>query len=280
MLSNLAIGSPERWQIVFGYGQLLVVSFFSGPLAIRAALLIPASAAPRKRWVYVVPWILGIQPVLYASYIFGSPIGPPYSTPLYVLISVTILVAFMGILVSNYWRADARGQRQLRWIIYGLFVTVLPMLVGSVATLLDPALVHITQWASMSMGLMPIFVLIALVNDHLFDIDRLITATMVYVGLAALVLGAVLGLGLPLSDWVSGQTGIQETVVLGAFVVLFAVPVPSLARVGQPWLREHVFRDQAAAETALRELRSNVSEFSEPREILKGWGSVSIWRYR
>ena len=272
LLSNLAIGSPERWQIVFGYGQLLVVSFFSGPLAIRAALLIPASAAPRKRWVYVVPWILGIQPVLYASYIFGSPIGPPYSTPLYVLISVTILVAFMGILVSNYWRADARGQRQLRWIIYGLFVTVLPMLVGSVATLLDPALVHITQWASMSMGLMPIFVLIALVNDHLFDIDRLITATMVYVGLAALVLGAVLGLGLPLSDWVSGQTGIQETVVLGAFVVLFAVPVPSLARVGQPWLREHVFRDQAAAETALRELRSNVSEFSEPREIFKGLG--------
>ena len=53
----------------------MVASIFSGPLAVRAALLIPASAAPRKRWIYLLPWVLAIQPVLYASYIFGEPIG-------------------------------------------------------------------------------------------------------------------------------------------------------------------------------------------------------------
>ncbi|MFP8873882.1 MAG: adenylate/guanylate cyclase domain-containing protein, partial [Myxococcota bacterium] len=272
LLSNLAVGSPARWMIVFGYGQLMVASIFSGPLAVRAALLIPASAAPRKRWIYLLPWVLAIQPVLYASYIFGEPIGPPYATPLYMFISIAILATFMGILVSNYWRTDARGQRQLRWIIYGLFVTVLPMVAGSIATLLDPRLLGLTQWASMTMGLMPVFVLVALVHDHLFDIDRLITATMVYVGLAAVVLAAVLGVGVPVADWVSAETGIQETAVLGAFVVLFAVPVPALARRGQPWLREYVFRGQVATEIALRQLRSDISEFSEPREIFEGVG--------
>jgi class 3 adenylate cyclase len=272
LLSNLAIGSPARWLIVFGYGQLLTASIFSGPMAIRAALLIPASAAPRKRWIFALPWVLAIQPVLYASYIFGEPIGPRYATAFYMAISITIMLAFMGILVSNYWRTDARGQRQLRWIIYGLFVTVLPMVAGSIATLLDPRLLGVTQWASMAMGLMPIFVLIALVHDHLFDIDRLITATMVYVGLAAVVLAAVLGVGVPVAGWLSAETGIQETAVLGAFVVLFAVPVPTLARRGQPWLRKYVFRGQVAAESALRQLRSDVSEFSEPREIFEGVG--------
>lgn len=272
LLTNLCIGSPERWQIVFGYGQLLIASAFSGPLAIRAAMLMPASAAPRKRWLYALPWLLAIQPVLYASYLFGEPVGPAYATPLFMLIDVVILVAFMSILIGNYWRSDARGQRQLRWIIYGLAVTVFPMVLGSIAALVDPALLPLRQWATMAMGLMPIFVLIALVYDHLFDIDRLITATMVYAFLSGIVLAAVLGVGIPVAEWVSTRTGVDDTAVLAGCVVLFALPVPTLARHGQPLLRRLVFQDQVAMESALRDLRSKISESSEPREILEGLG--------
>jgi class 3 adenylate cyclase len=272
LISSPIFGAPDRWQIVLGYGLMLLGVTFSGPLILRAALLIPASAAPRRRWIYVLPWILLLQPVAAASYLFGWPLDPAHGRAALGVISIVIIAGFVGIQAANYFRADARGRRQLRWILYGIAVSILPMAVGYVMFIADPELYAVAQWAAAASGLFPIFVLIALVHDHLLDIDRLITGTMVYIGLAGVVFALVLGIGMPLAAWLSVHTGLHETTMAATFVAMFALPVPSLARHGQPWLQKTVFRQQAAAEAALRDLRGEVGQWAEPRAIFSGLG--------
>ena len=272
LLRNDAFGSPVRWQILFGYGQMFAASAMAGPLLLRAAMTFPASAAPQSRWAYAIPWIFVLQPLVLSSYIFGWPIAPPLGLQLYLAFVVVLYATFIVIPTVNYWRADSRGRRQLRWIMYGLLVGVLPMAAAAALTLVAPSLYPYATGVFWLGGLLPIFILVALLWDHIFDIDRLITGTMVYGLLAALFLGLVFGVGLPVSQWLGAKLGVHPGAFIGIFIVGFALPVPLVIREGQPWLQKYIFREQAATERRLRMLRFEEDWTKGPGALLKQVG--------
>ena len=270
--SNAMPGSLEKWAILANMLLRFVAVAVTGPLVLRAAMLIPAGTAPRRRWVFALPWLTAALAIAYHGYQYGWPLEGANARIAMGAINVAIIVGLVAILVRNRLRADARGRRQLRWLLYGGTVSLLPMAVGLTMFAIDPSTYDFARWAVASAGMLPVFVLIALVHDHLLDIDRLITGTMVYVGLAGIVFALVLGVGMPLAGWLSVNTGLHENTMAATFVVLCALPTPAMARHGQPWLQKTLFRQQAAAEAALRDLRSEVSDWAEPREILSGLG--------
>src|SRR5262249_42584013 len=146
-------------------------SMTSVPLFLCGLLRIPersdATAARLPRW----PWILApIFGVGLWSENFGYPLSAdiPWSPMSWALACTTLLVAG----TTAYRRADARGRRQLRWVVYAGYVTWVPIIALASMFLLFrfaiPAWIFyllLLTWLTF-----PICILIAIQRYNLLDI--------------------------------------------------------------------------------------------------------------
>ncbi|HEM45788.1 MAG TPA: hypothetical protein ENO23_01965, partial [Alphaproteobacteria bacterium] len=227
----------QPWQTALGFGLLVVTAGLYPPLLLRAALLFPPSAAPRSRAGLRWPWLLALGAPAAYVWLLGAPrLGYGSFTPLSIVFAVTI-AGLIVILVRNYGRADARGRRQMRWGFYGLVVGTLPPMVFAALAGADPSLRPLYELSLAAQLVLPFCLFVALVHDRLFDIDRLISETATLTLLGIVPVAVLLTVGVALSQWVSGATGIQESTVLGVLVVGLLGPVPFANRRIAPWIQ-------------------------------------------
>jgi class 3 adenylate cyclase len=236
---SLFAGGPlvqtYAWATVFGLTSATML-----PLTIRSALVFPQDIAPRDGRLPWWPWLFAVFSPLAMSWVFGVPFSLAVGQRGALITNVAFVVTFLGLLTRNYRRSDPVGRRQLKWVLYGFYVGLLPLFAADVVAAFRPGLWWLHEVASISLIAIPVCLVIAISRYNLFDINRLISLTAVYTLLSLLLIAAVMTviprLAAAASDAVSAE---PATLQLG-FSLVFAVALV----LGGPRLRaraEHVF---------------------------------------
>ena len=232
ILPLLAIVFPDgrlpsarwRWPVavpltVIGFGslvQLVLPTVVSGPLGDRNPIGIQA-----------------LPPLVAALAYIAVVVG---------IVSMTVLgIAAVSV---RYRRGTPVERQQARWFAVAVFLAALPLMLSFLPGLGGPVTLLV---ASIGLLLVPIAVGIAVTRYRLYEIDRLINRTLVYVPLTAIVAGLYAGVVALLQRVFQSVTGDRsDAAIVISTLVLAAVFTPL-----RKWLEGLVDRRfKAAAPTA------------------------------
>jgi two-component system NarL family sensor kinase len=183
-------------------------------LLIFLLLLFPDGRLPSHRWRPVV-WIAAADITLSSVWAAFAPRpfeGPPWpenpwgiqqaaaafdvlgTTTTLTLAALLVLSAFS--LIGRYRRSQGQARQQLKWFTYGIVLLVLAWLVPKVlfwqgphdSGQYQPSRDILVEVLLMAAAVMPAVAIgIAILKHRLYDIDRLISRSLVYAGLTAAV---------------------------------------------------------------------------------------------
>jgi hypothetical protein len=158
----------------------------------------------------------------------GRPIAP--------ILAASTLIIFVGLgvsMVSRYRSAGPVERLQIKWFVLALSVSAVALGIAtweSVFTSNPSGGTFLTVYVFAG-ALVPIAIGVAMLRHHLYDIDRLISRTIAY-GLVSAIVGVVFGgvvflLSTALSRFAEGQT----IAVAASTLAAFAIFQPVLRRV-------------------------------------------------
>ncbi|HWP61949.1 MAG TPA: histidine kinase [Candidatus Binatia bacterium] len=208
----------------------------SWPIILHLALEFPTRARLLARHPLLV------AAALYLAFpLFVIPVVATTTTPLEawarligaaVAWNVGLLAVTTGRL--GYLLATAREptvRDQVRWVAWGLLVTLVVSLVAAVLVAADAIDHEAARWAaSLYVMVMPITFAIAIVRHRLFDVDVVLSRTLVYGSLTGLIVGlygAVVWLGSTLGSLAVGPAEqlVPASLVAAALVAVLAEPL-------------------------------------------------------
>ncbi len=172
---------------------------------------------------------------------------------MYVLFSASVLAGMTRV----YRRSDALERRQLRWVVLGAYVTWLPVALHfagqflGVGEVYSPTAQTIQRLAEVAL---PLGILTSVIGYHLFDIDRLISATASYTVLGVALLGGALVVIPRVAGAAGGLVGVDPAT--GQWVLslaLAAVVIPAHRRL-RPWIDRRFFAERVAVEEGLEQV--------------------------
>jgi signal transduction histidine kinase len=205
---GVAGGDPLPAQpLVAAVNSALWPAFYLWPVAI--ALLFPAGRLPSPRWrpaaaVTLAAPVLVVLLLLFgqerSESHFGAPANPLYIPAFRFLVPVfwiawSLMLAGLFVaaaaVVVRYRRSAGVERLQLKWLAWSASLIPLGLLVcvgsyvavGGVAAVVPVVLLAAGVAVSVSVG-------IAVTRHGLYEIDRIVNRTVVYVGLTALLLAA------------------------------------------------------------------------------------------
>jgi hypothetical protein len=176
-----------------------VVVLFGFMLAafVHLALIFPKPNPILLRHPGWVKWIyIGVMlPMALFLVIRGALVASPMNFLVLMVqgtgfIAVVYVPLILVSTVSNYFTGTAREKRQLRWLMWGSVIGLVPYLVFQVL----PSLANLPyQLTNSFVGILwlavPTSFVIAVLYEHVFDIDIIIRRTLVYVPLTAILAG-------------------------------------------------------------------------------------------
>lgn len=185
-------------------------------------------------WLLVQPGRLHLFPTI-DNPITGGPdlrpmLGPmPFRTM--VAASVLIAPVVVAAVVSRYRAADAIGRLQLKWAFAALAISLSALLLTSLtgaggATSGVPLAVY-----AASSSLVPVAIGIAILKRHLYEIDRLISRTLSWAVITAVLVAVFVTGVLGLQAALAGLTHDATLAVAGSTLATFALFQPLRRRV-------------------------------------------------
>jgi signal transduction histidine kinase len=233
------------------------------PLLPLAIVLFPDGRLPSRRWRWL-PWLVGLTSLLggtaaFAAGAWGGDVdragllGAPFGgdllglaaalSPVFFALIPVLLVTSGVTAVLRFRRGDAVTRQQLKWLALAALVLVfvaawLLLTLGAVAT--PPGTPAIVM--SAGVAFVPVSAAIAIVRHGLYDIDLVLSRTIVFVSLAAFitVLYAVTVVGV--GSLIGDPTNLALTIGTTALVAVLFEPVR--ARV-QHWANRAVYGRRA-----------------------------------
>jgi signal transduction histidine kinase len=188
-------------------------------------LLFPDGHLPSRRWRpvawgFVFVWsVIAVMslidtPLMLGDFTFGNPFAiqsvgslnflPFENGPATITWSFAGWVSLMAVVSAPFFRrrhAENEEREQLRWIAFAIMFTLASALVSAAATIVAPnvgAWIAVVPVGMVALGI-PIAVGVAILKYHLYDIDVVISKTLVYGALAAFItivyVAIVVGLG-------------------------------------------------------------------------------------
>jgi hypothetical protein len=150
----------------------------------------------------------------------GRPIAP--------ILAVWTLIVFVALgfsMVSRYRTADRTERVQMKWFVLALGISAIALGVATTEAVFmnDPVSGNSLTVYVFSGAVVPVAIGIAILRYHLYDIDRIISRTIAYALVSAIVAvvfgGVVVSLSTVLSSVAQGQTIAVAASTLAAFVV-------------------------------------------------------------
>jgi hypothetical protein len=228
-----AFGAVVLLVLVYPTGRLLSVRWW--PVALSAILLITIVTFGSA----VDPWTDGTFPVQnpLATVGGGGAAGPPGPGVLGVLVGlITLLVPLLAVasLLIRYRRAAGVERAQLKWL--AAVVISLPAFLASTtlygATGVAGVVANVALLAAyVGLALLPVAIGLAVLRYKLYEIDRLISRTISYGVLTAIVVGLFVGFILVFQAVLAPVTGSNELAVAGSTLVAAALFQPIRRRV-------------------------------------------------
>jgi len=229
---------------------LLIVTL---PLLI---LLFPDGRLPSPRWRPVLWGYLavgGSWPVsIYAVTIGAVAAGNIYLVPggdlravddpagssawlgsfeaIILLVLVVFWLVFVASQVLSWRRASGERRQQLKWLMSGAAVCMVTValiaVVGTLDTSASPALVAVLDVVTVGIAALPVSVGVAILKYRLYDIDRIISRTLAYAIVTALLVGVYAGLVLLATEVLQ----VHSTVAVAAATLVAAALFNPLRR--------------------------------------------------
>lgn len=232
-------------------GLLFPDGHFASPLWRRVGRLTGVAVSVGALWVAFAPGdIDGLAPLQNPRGVEWLRPGSDLAVATVEVILFLFALAAARSLVLRLRLATGRERRQLEWFVFAGAVTAIGALlaytVSEVVTV--PWIQHLTV-ATVVIGLcgLPLAVAVAVLRDHLYDIDRLVNRTVVYAMVTA-VLGAVYGLTIMLS---AGVLGFTSDLMVAAATLLSAAAFQPVRRRAQTFVDRRFDRSRYdAAQTA------------------------------
>jgi uncharacterized membrane protein YidH (DUF202 family) len=268
-------------------------------------LRFPTGRLLSRRW-RVVEWAVTAALVVFAVGVtfkpgrvedtpYDNPMGIPGAAGRFIghldgAFAVAFFASIVGIvsLGIRYRRSRGVERSQLKWVVYGAGV----LAVGLLVEFLVPEFVHDQEAytnvqnviSTLSVSFLPIAIGIAVLRYRLWDIDRLINRTIVYLLLTVVLVGVYAGLVVGLGA-VTGRTG-NPLVIAGSTLVVAALFGPARRRI-QALIDRRFFRQRydservlAAFSTRLRDELDMASLSGELREAVTDAvqpSTVGLW---
>lgn len=192
-------------------------------------LVFPDGHPPSRRWRPVVVAsvagiVLGSVPTMFRPrlYIGETGFGFEVANPVQVTFSAGVLDAVEGVgmvliagcsvlaiasMVVRFRSSGAVGRRQIAWVLYALVAIVLVIPLGD---LLPSSLGSVM---GVLIGAIPVAIGIAVTRHGLYEIDRLVNRTAVYILLTGLLIAVYVGLVFLLQPVLRPLTGSSDAAV-------------------------------------------------------------------
>ncbi|HLL80527.1 MAG TPA: hypothetical protein VKT25_13560 [Ktedonobacteraceae bacterium] len=260
-------------------GDLLEILHNS--LLLLTGLLFPNGRfVPRwTRWIALLVLLSATASVFFPMSPFDTNIWPdPWKTTAQFLPIVVLLVSQ----VYRYFRVSAPVERQqTKWVVLGIIATIIYFVTLQVFGTLYPAFTQANSLGSLfaegsyfvAVLIVPLSITFSILRYRLWDIDRLINRTLVYVILTSILVLLYLGCVLLFQNVVRGLTGQagQSPIIIVTSTLLIAALFHPLRRRIQSVIDRRFYRRKYDAAQTLAAfnatLRSEV-ELNELRERL------------
>jgi class 3 adenylate cyclase len=176
-----------------GLGTFAASSTLFMPLALRTVLVWPEDSVSAARRTARWPWLFALNGPIVTSWAFGVPAGGSVSRLLALALQIVFIATFVAQLTRSYRAAAAVGRRQLKWVVVGLWLGLVPSLTAGAIALLQPAQVWLYEASLVFTLALPVCFFIALARYNLLDVDRLLTQAVIspLIGIALISLGLV-----------------------------------------------------------------------------------------
>jgi hypothetical protein len=271
-------------------------------LIVLVPMLFPDGRVPGRRWRLVV-WALAVCTAVnvvlwcFRPGSINAPDEPPWpDNPLGIAaldsvydaleaVSALVLAVFLLLSVTasvvRFRRSRGDERQQLKWMTYGVVVWIV-LIPGS---LLMPGDLEDVFFA-LTIGVLPAATAIAMFKYRLYEIDRVISRTLVYGALTVILGLAYVGLVLAGQAVFSSFAGGGDLAIAGSTLVVAALFLPLRSRIQR--VVDHRFyrrrydaqrtleafgarlRDEVGLETLQAELRAAVDETMQPAH-------ASVW---
>jgi class 3 adenylate cyclase len=240
-------------------------------LVVRWAVGFPPEAPPPARLARTLPWLLiPLFAFLRANYFLGGPLPGEWAPVASLVADGLAVVVTLAVLTRNYRRSDPIGRRRVKWVIYGGYVGILPLafVIIFLSGMLEPhAYSRAFALSVLPTVVVPLGILIAVVRQQLFDVDRLISATASYTAIGIVLVGSALTLIPRLAEAASQALGFDLALGQGFLtLVLAAVVVPAHRHV-QPRIDRFFFPERYSLEMGMQRLLTELSDCEGPEEL-------------
>ena len=201
-------------------------------------------------------------------------------SPLFVLFMVASALAGVVSIVVRYRRSNGAERQQIKWVAIGVPLAVIGYL-G--AALLDGLGIGANIFFAASLCVIPVTAGIAILRHQLYDVDRLISRTLVYGALTVILGAAYVGLVLAGQALFSSFAGGSNLAIAASTLVVAALFLPLRSRVQKVVDRRFYrsrydaqrtleafgarLREQVELETLATELRAVVGETMQPEHV-------------
>jgi class 3 adenylate cyclase len=259
---------PVPWQSALSLAVAIGGATLTLPLLLRALMRIPAAPQPRSVAGRAWPWLFLAMGPAVTSWLLGWPFSSATGLRAVFALNVLVGVCVLAIVTRSFRRSGAAGRRKLKWVVYGFYVALLPLVAAAILAAGDPSLTWVYEVATAFTVAIPICGCIAFVRDDFLDIDRLITETTAYTGASLLLLVLLLQVIPSAARAVAGMVGIED----GAAQALVLAGLAGVAVPARRWISPVVqaafFREQGATLRALAGLQGELAALDEPGALL------------
>ncbi len=147
------------------------------PLALRAYLLFPDGVGPRTPWARFGPWVFASIGVFDLSTFFGTPLPRAVGAAGTGIMALVFVAVFVFVLGRCYRSADPIGRRKLKWVVLGHYLAAIPLAIAYGFAGGSPDAAPLAVVAVSAIGIIPLFMLIAITGYNFLDVDRLLSST-------------------------------------------------------------------------------------------------------
>ena len=246
-------------------------------LIVTSLFLIPTGRLPSRRWLpvlvvfeaaalacVVVAALEGTVQASTDSPLVDNPVGiagfpdiEDFFAPGLALIFVSGAVLGAASLVYRYRSADTVERQQLKLVALGAPLAVVLVVVGGILGTSYP-LLHTVLWDA-GMSVIPVSVTVAILRYRLFDVDLLISRTLVYGSLTLLLGLAYAGLVVAGQAVFSSFAGGSNLAIAVSTLVVAALFLPARTRV-QRFVDRRFYRRRYDARRTLEAFGSRLRE--------------------
>ena len=296
MLAGVAGGLSEMGYLA---GQAIGGAFWLSWIMAIALLIawFPTGRVVSPRWIWLQWAILAAISVTFLLYTFAedlcldssesvgctnwvaNPIGiagvpnPEFGTisgPLLTTGGILFLLSAVSLIVRIV-RSKGPERQQLKWFMLAGGLLVMGLLIETVMEGLG--LVPVPQWVDIlvTVGLLslPVSVILAILRYRLFDIDRIISRTVTYAIVVALLAGAVA----LVATLVSTQF-FEDPLVVAATTLGVATFFNPLRKRVQTGVDRRFNRSRYDAERVMDLFARSLRDEIDPEEVVNGWVGV------